>query len=392
MFYQRKIYPELKKHLASRQVTVLTGMRRTGKTTLIERLLSEVKSSNKLYLDLERIDNRELFSQKNYDAILESLRRRGLDLKKKIYLALDEIQLMPQVVSVIKYLYDHYGIKFLVTGSSSYYLKNLFTESLSGRKKIFELYPLDFGEFLVFKQISSQPVDFLKVHISVPEYERLRGYYEEFIAFGGFPEIVLAQTAEIKKDLAADIVNSYINIDIKSLADFKSAKDIYNLIKILAARVGGKVDYSKIASVSGLSRQTVAGYLEFFESTYLIKRIGVVTRNPDREIVKAKKLYFCDNGLLNVLADASGGIKFENAVFNQLKFHGELNYYSLKTGREIDFILNKQTAIEVKETPTSSDLKKLESLALAARIKKWTITGRFLSPNFQNYFWAGDIR
>lgn len=392
MFYPRKIYPKLKEHLATRQVTVLTGMRRTGKTTLIRQLLSEIKSENKLYLDLERIDNRELFGQKNYDAIIENLEQRGLSRKKKIYLALDEIQLMPEVASVIKYLYDHYNVKFLVTGSSSYYLKNLFTESLAGRKKIFELYPLDFGEFLTFKQVPHRPVDFLNRNIQTTEYERLRGFYEEFVAFGGFPEVVLQESAMGKKDLAADIINSYINIDIKSLADFKNAGDLYNLIKILASRSGCKVDFSKIASISGLSRQTVTGYLEFFESTYLIARIGVVTKNPEREIVKAKKLYFCDNGLLNVLADLSSGAQFENSVYNQLKFHNELNYYSLKTGREIDFILNKEIAMEAKETPTASDLKTLKDLALNAGLKKIVLVGRKLTPSFRDYIWAGDIR
>src|SRR3989344_5978992 len=141
-FLPRKIYPELKKHSRAKQITVITGMRRTGKTTLVKQLLREIPSQNKLYIDLERLDNRELFSQKNYDNILKELAARGVSTGSKIYLAIDEIQLLPEIASVLKYLYDYYDIKFLVTGSSSYYLKNLFSESLSGRNKIFELFPL----------------------------------------------------------------------------------------------------------------------------------------------------------------------------------------------------------------------------------------------------------
>ena len=138
-FYLRNIQKELEKHLKVRHITVLTGMRRTGKTTLVKKLLEGVKSKNKLYLDLERFDIRKLFKENNYDLILRNLEAKGLNLSEKIYLAIDEIQLVKNIPSVLKYFYDNYEIKLIVTGPSSYYLKNLFSESLAGRKKIFEL-------------------------------------------------------------------------------------------------------------------------------------------------------------------------------------------------------------------------------------------------------------
>ncbi|MEK7328073.1 MAG: AAA family ATPase, partial [Chloroflexota bacterium] len=224
-FLPRKIYSELKKHLKAKQITVITGMRRTGKTTLVKQLLREIPSRNKLYIDLERLDNRDLFSQKNYDNILKELAARGVSTDSKIYLAIDEIQLLPEIASVLKYLYDSYSIKFLVTGSSSYYLKNLFSESLSGRKKIFELFPLDFGEYLDFQGIFYRKNENWKNKKFNPiEYERVRFHYEQYIEYGGFPEVVLAKDAKQKKDLLADIISSCINIDIRSLSDFRSEK------------------------------------------------------------------------------------------------------------------------------------------------------------------------
>lgn len=392
MFYPRKIYKGLKTHLKARQVTVLTGMRRTGKTTLAKQLLSEINSSNKAYFDLEKIDVRDLFFQKNYDNILRDLEEKGIDSQKKIFLALDEIQLLPEIVSVIKYLYDHYDIKFIVTGSSSYYLKNLFTESLAGRKKIFELFPLDFGELLIFKNIPYKKSNFLGNQFSPYEYERVRTYYEEYIRFGGFPEAVLEKSVRKKKDILTDIISSYINIDIKTLADFRRDKEIYTLIKMLAGRIGTRLDYVKLSRLTGLSRITVQNYLDFFEKTYLIFRVPVHTKNIDREIVKAEKIYFCDNGLLGMLADTDSGSKFENAVFNQLRHHGEIRYWSLKNGREIDFILDEKTALETKETPTDSDKKNLAKLAILAGLKKNRLIGRHPSPSFENYIWGGDIR
>jgi len=392
MFYPRKIYKGLKTHLRTRQVTVLTGMRRTGKTTLVKHLFSEIASKNKRYFDLERVDHREFFSRKNYDDILRSLELDGLTTKHRLYLVLDEIQFLPPVISIIKYLYDHHNIKFIVTGSNSYYLKNLFTESLAGRKKIFELFPLDFEEFLTFKKIRSKPINFLKNKFDKFIYERLKIYYEEFIEFGGFPEIALASSLSEKKDLSSDIISSYIDIDIKTLVDFRRGKEIYTLIKMLAARTGTRLDYLKLSQLTGLSKLTVRNYIDLFEQTYLIFRVPVHTKNIDREIVKAEKIYFCDNGLLDALADTSSGSKFENAIFNQLRHFGEIRYWSLKSGREIDFVLDEKTALEAKETPTDSDKKNLEKLASLAGLKKSRLIGRHPSPKFENYIWGGDIR
>lgn len=392
MIFERKISKSLKKHLSKKQITVITGMRRTGKTTLLKWLLDGVESNNKLYIDLERIDNRELFTPKNYDDIIASLARRGVNCLQPATIALDEIQLIPEISSVLKYLYDTYAIKFLVTGSSSYYLKNLFSESLAGRKKLFELYPLDFGEFLVFRQISFQNIPFAHARFYPDEYTRLSGHYEEFIRFGGFPEVVLAADDADKTDYLKDIVSSYINRDIKVFVDFKNQRDVYSLIKMLAARAGTRLDYSKISRLSGISRQTVQNYIELFEKTYFLARIPVFTNNADREIVKAKKLYLGDTGILNILADVGGGTQFENAVYNQLRHHGKLAYYALKSGDEIDFVFDQTIAFEAKEIPTELDMRTLGRLAKSAELPSTKLIGRYETPKFTNYVWGGSIR
>lgn len=393
MIFPRKIYPDLKKHLKARQITVITGMRRAGKTTLVKQLLSNIKSKNKLYIDLERLDNRDLFAQKNYDNIMRNLAGRGLKTDQKMYLAIDEIQMLPPIASVLKYLYDAFSVKFIVTGSSSYYLKNLFSESLAGRKKIFELYPLDFGEYLDFQGMPWQKKeDWRKNKFDPVEYERVKNYYERYIEFGGFPEVALASSDQERKDLISDILSSYINIDIKTLSDFRNEKNIYNLMKLLSVRIGTKLDYSKMSRFSGLSRPTVMNYIDFFEKTYLIERVPVMAKSPDREIVKAQKIYFCDNGLAGFLADLSSGSKFENAVFNQLRHYGEIRYYALKSGREIDFILDGRLGLEVKETPLELDQKKLDDLCRNAGVKKGRLVGRNAAPDFKDYIWGGEIR
>ena len=392
MYLERKIFSSLEDHIEKKQVTVITGMRRTGKTTLVKELLSHIKSENKLFIDLERMDNRFLFTEKNYDNIINSLEQRGLNFNQKVFLALDEIQLVPEIVSVIKYLYDKYTIKFILTGSSSFYLKNLFSESLSGRKKIFELYPLNFSELLTFNDVSFKENVFYEKNFNPAEYERLKFYYEQYIIFGGFPEVVLSKKAEDKKDLLNDIISSYINVDIKTISDLRNSQNIFNLVKMLAGRTGTRLDYTKLSSLTGISRPTLYNYLYLLEQSFLITLVPVIAKNPDKEIVKAKKIFFNDNGILNVLSDISSGTKFENSVFNQLKHFGEINYYALKSGKEIDFILNKGFAFEVKETPSENDVKYLKNLSRQIKISKSRVIGRHPSPNFDDFIWGGDIR
>lgn len=393
MFLPRLIYPSLKTHLDRRQITVLTGMRRTGKTTLCKQLMADSLIGQKLYIDLERIDNRALWSETNYETIIQALTQQGLRFTEPVLLVLDEIQLVPNLPSVLKYLYDTYSIKFIVTGSSAYYMKNQFTESLAGRKKVFDIYPLSFGELLGFKNVPTTLLLWEEASQFVrSEYERLKSYYEEYIEFGGFPEVVLTDAVADKQDLLQDILSSYINFDIRVLTDIRDPANLYKLIKLLAVRTGTKLDISKLTSLVGLSRQTVENYLTLLEQSYLIRTLPVLANSPDREIVKARKLYFLDNGIASIVGDAGSGAKFENAIFNQLLHRGELAYYQLKTGREIDFVVDQKLGIEVKETAAEGDLRNLQSLASNLNLSQNYVVGRHPLRTFDGYVWGGMLR
>ncbi len=193
-------------------------------------------------------------------------------------------------------------------------------------------------------------------------------------------------------DLCSDFVTGILFESLTVCSDFRNPKNLYNLLKLLAVRTGSRIDISKLASLAKLSRATVQNYIDFFENTYIIKTISVLSNSPDRQIVKAKKVYFCDNGLVNSLADLGSGTKFENAVFSQLFHFGELNYFALKTGNEIDFIVDKKVALEVKESPSETDLKNLERLSNKAKLNHFRLIGRNIIPNFSNYIWGGDIK
>lgn len=122
--FTRKIYPVLENHLTKKQVTVITGLRRVGKSTALKHLYNNALTANKIYLDLERIENQNIFLQNSYKDIERSIELLGYDFSQPGIIGLDEIQMAKNSSSVIKALYDEYGVKFIVTGSSSFYLKN----------------------------------------------------------------------------------------------------------------------------------------------------------------------------------------------------------------------------------------------------------------------------
>lgn len=392
MFFPRYVYWQLREHLARPEVTVLSGMRRTGKTFILRRLYEEVPA-NKVFFDLENRINRELFSLSDYEEIKDRLvLNYGLDDKKKIFIFLDEIQNLPVTPSVAKYLSDHYKIKFVMTGSSSYYLKNLFSESLSGRKRLFELYPLTFEEFLVFKKKKSKlsPVpdeNWPKIQKFAPDNQSYGELFREYLQFGGFPGVVLTPQKKDKEIALKDILYSYIEQDVQKLADFSKIEALENLIKLLAERVGQKIEVARLSSETGLARPTVNEYLDFLEKTYLISRISPFTSSRGREISKAKKLYFCDSGLANILSPNSAGQMLENAVYNTLRVKyrftrafGGINYYQREDGVEIDFVVDGDLAIEVKTTASDFDFHHLSLAAKKLKIPRAMVISQNSTP------------
>ena len=189
---RRKLYTAITDRLDAPEAIVVTGMRRVGKTTLIKQVYDNLASENKIFLDLENPINQKLFEETNYEAIKYSLEVLGIDFSKKVYLFLDEIQFVRNLPSVVKYLMDHYKCKFFLTGSSSFYLKNLFSESLAGRKIIYELFPLDFEEFLELKE--SKLV--IPKQINEAIYLTIIPLDKEYVDFGGFPGIVIKQSVK----------------------------------------------------------------------------------------------------------------------------------------------------------------------------------------------------
>lgn len=377
MLIERLLYKQIKPYFQSLEAIVITGMRRTGKTSLLQFIYQHLPFANKLFLDLENPLNHKYFEETNYEKIKSDLEILGLKFDQRPYLFLDEIQLVKNLPSVVKYLIDHYKVKCFLTGSASFYLKNLFSESLSGRKYLFELFPLTFREFLLFKK-SKIVLPKNSKSITQPVFETLSNFYDEYILFGGFPEVVLKKNIEEKKKSLENIFSSFFQSEVLRLGDFKKNKVVRDLMMLLISRIGSKLDIQRLSQELGVSRPTIYEYLAFLEGTYFIHLIRPFSKNRDVELRKIPKIYLCDSGLANYFAKLQEGVLFENNIFQNLRTKGEINYYQRKSGLEIDFILNKNKAFEIKINPRESDFKKLRRLSRELGLKEF----RIISKNY----------
>ena len=375
MIIERELSNKIIPLIDSPEAIIITGMRRVGKTTLLKSIFQKIQSGNKLFIDLENPVNQLLFEERNYEKVLDNLKALNIDTSQPAYIFLDEIHLVKNIPAIAKYLLDHYKIKFFMTGSASFYLKNLFSESLAGRKYIFELFPLSFAEFLKLKGSTLQ-VPSISDEITSAAFEQIDKYYSEYLEFGAFPGVVRKDNVEEKKLMLEDIFSSYFQLEVSGLGDFRKSNVIRDLILLLMQRIGSTLEYSRLATELGVSRPTILSYIDFLESTYFIERIRPFHRNQNLEIRKSPKCYLCDTGLVRHFSRASEGALFENTIFNQLRLNGELHFYRRKSGSEIDFLLNKEIAHEVKLLPSPSDLTKIKNISSELGLTDFRIVSR----------------
>jgi len=359
MSIEREATIQAKKYLGTDDILLFIGARQAGKTTILRQLQSFLKEKNNLvyFLNLEDPDYLELLnkSPKNLFKVFT------LDLNKKNFVLIDEIQYLNNPSNFLKYFYDEYGgkIKLLVSGSSAFYIDKKFKDSLVGRKKIFNVRTLSFREFLRFKnEIELAQKNFREINLS--EKEKIIIYYREYLIYGGYPRVVLAATDE-KEEILRDIAYSYIKKDIYE-ANIRQDEVFYKLFKILAEQIGNLINASELASTLGVSKTSIDNYLYVMRKSFHINLVKPFFKNTRKELTKMPKVYFSDLGLRNFFVSDFGSLEtrkdkgalLENAVFKQLieKYpEDKIKFWRTIAKNEVDFVIDKKEALEIKINP-----------------------------------------
>lgn len=361
MLIERDLKEEIVKHLPKKEITIITGARQTGKTTLLQEIHKELlaNGSRVIFLNLDIDSHMPYF--KSQDALLQKIQ---LEIGHEGFVFIDEIQRLQNAGLFMKGIYDRPSpYKFVLTGSGSIELKESIQESLAGRKRLFELAPVNFTEFVHYKT-SYKYREKIALFFEV-EKEMTLSLLEEYLNYGGYPQVVTENVVKEKLLLMNEIYNSYVQKDLVYLLHIERPETFTTLIKLLAAQNGGIINYSQLASHSGLSVPTLKKYLWYAEKTFCIHYVSPFFTNPHKEITKSPVYFFNDIGMRNYAIDMMGkltvnpqfGFVFQNFVYKILREALHWKNYSIHFWRntdkaEVDFVIdrhdNNPLPIEVK--------------------------------------------
>lgn len=329
-----RVYTKSVKHalLNDRKVVLLFGARQTGKTTMINHLLDQLKG-NILRINADQSKYINILSSRDFSQM--QLLLEGVDV-----LFIDEAQRIPDLGINLKIIYENLpDMKIIATGSSSFDLANATNEPLTGRTSTFKLFPISLQE--------------LRSKFSIFD---IQNHLDEYLRFGLYPEIQHYKSAQDKEKYLLELSNSYLYKDVLELSSIRNSSKINDLLKLLAFQIGSEVSLNELAGALSMSKETVNSYIDLMEKSFIVFRLSGFGRNLRKEITKRDKIYFWDVGVRNSIIQnfasmdmrTDVGQLWENFVIaERLKYLNNnmiftQNYFwRTYTGAELDFVEEK---------------------------------------------------
>lgn len=380
---RREIQDRIESSINFKEVVLITGTRRGGKSSLMKLICDDlikkykVSLSNILYLNFE--DERFIeFNTDDFARIYELYLQINKPTGRQ-YFFLDEIQSVAGWERWVNRLYENENIKIFITGSNASLLRSETSTALTGRDRVIANFPFSFREFLVFKNYKLEENDFYQTE----KRAIIKSFFQEYLKLGGYPEIVKINDPTLLEQYFKDIIYR----DILPRYSIKKIKEIRELCLFLASNLGSVHSYNKLLSLIGVkSINTVKSYLEILEEVFLFFQINLFDYSIKRQIYNPSKIYIIDTALGNSISfkfSENIGHIYENLVFLELKRRNkEIYYWKSKKGKEVDFLIKKgldiEEAIQVSYNLNNKKTldREIESLLMAKdefRIKHLTI-------------------
>jgi len=270
----RTIEQQIVPLLGSQKAIVIMGARQVGKSTLLSKMLSG--RSDVLWLNGDDTDTQMLFQG------ISSTRLRTILAPYRI-VVIDEAQRIADVGLRLKLITDQVpGTQVIATGSSSFDLAGKVSESLTGRKREYKLFPLTFAEMVGHTNLLDE--------LRMLSHRMVYGYY---------PEVVNTPGGEVA--VLKELTSSYLYRDILALDGIGKPDKVVRLVQALAWQIGSQVSYNEVAQLVGLDPKTVERYIDILEKSYVIFRLSSFSRNLRNELKQSRKIYFWDLGIRNAV-------------------------------------------------------------------------------------------
>ncbi|MDD3591339.1 MAG: ATP-binding protein [Sulfurovum sp.] len=326
--------------LNSKKIVSLIGVRRSGKSSilfdLIQKLRVDTPRENIIYLNFE--DDRFFpLRLEHLDAILEGyFELFPAKRDEKIYLFLDEVQVVEGWELYVRRIYDTFNISIFITGSSAKLLSTEIATSLRGRTITFEIFPFSFKEYLSFKGIevnlhSSKSLSFIK------------NAFERYIIDGGFAETI-NEEGFIARKILSDYLELIVFKDIAERHNITNTSLLKHLNKYCFTNIATLVSFTKLyndfkSQGFKVSKDTIFNYMAYLEEAYALFTVPIFRNSIKEEQRNPKKIYAIDNGFKKIYDYAIGEDKsklYENIVFLYLRRQSK-NIYYYKGVQEVDF-------------------------------------------------------
>lgn len=360
--YRRTVFSEIKKLAILRQITVIFGLRRVGKSTLMYQLADELMADSKIRPENVLYFSFDEKSENLTDILQEYSQLTKTDWKKeKCFVFLDEIQKLDDWSNKTKIIYDAFpNLKMIVSGSSSFQLEKDAKTNLAGRHFMVNVRPLSFREYLELKSSKIQPD---KAELWKNE---LKNEFKNYL-FRPFPEIVNFEDLGLVKSYVRDnVIEKVLKTDLPKKFKLVNEDVLMTLTDIFYENPGTYLNYDTLSKELKLSKKTLLRHVFYLEFAYVLRRVKNFrprTRTTSRKLQRAYPFHHA------LRFGWSGKIDFETAVASFL----DAKYYWRKDGKEVDFLVIGENGILPVEVKESLKINKMELNSLFFFMKKFGI-------------------
>lgn len=371
-------------------VTVVTGVRRSGKSYLLRQTAKKLIESGVPKKNILIINFEDPRFEGTTNKILESLfnlYQKNLDPKGQIYVILDEIHRVPEWERWVRMMHELEKAKIIISGSNSHLLSREWGTVLTGRHLDITVYPLSFKEFLNFKGFSRAAEAPLML-------------FEEYRKFGGFPVVVL--TLDKEPTLLAHF-NDILSEDIVKRFSIRREQKLRDLARYYAGNPGGLMTFNSLKKFLEISETTAERFSRYFEESYLFYFLPRFSTKIKEQEKSPRKVYAVDLGFLSSVGFQNSqnlGASLENLVYLELKRRisnagGEFFYWKDQAHKEVDFLVwNKgkiEKLIQVCWDPQKSETQKREIGSLNKAMEELSVNeGIIITYDFEKEEIVGD--
>jgi len=378
----RPEYKQLVNSVEIKEITIITGVRRSGKSTLMYQMIDDLLKNGTapeqiLFVNLE---DKKLTKDSLED--IYSSYRQNINLNSKAYVFLDEIHRKEGWESWIRKKYDlKTKDKFVISGSCSYLLKKEYSTLLTGRNLTFEVMPLSFEEFLLFKNITVNKANLKKDILLEKTKLHILKNLDEYLKLGGFPEVVFKQE-NFKTKLLEQYFDDILYKDIVDRYNLNSQK-AKDLALYLITNFTSLVSLRNLRNSLKISYDTIKDYMSYYKEAFLFFTMDHFSYSFKEQKTLASKIYCIDNGLRNAVSfkfSKDEGKLAENCVFIQLQRQEKKPYYWKNRG-EVDFVIkNKDNSLTAINISYTDKIEERETKALLDFKKEFKAKAKQLTP------------